>query len=182
MKKKWASKILNFWKKPLTKVVCYLMILILVFVISGTINKTQEEKTILEFVKEVLTQPETISFFAAGIFTIILATVVKSTEKRMEESLKIESDHHKIIAQYKGHKKDKLDVSKNYYNPNGIFMELHHTRKYKKPIKNFEKDKYSPKYRSLEEEISLYNERGDVLSLSKNEIEEFANKGKDVIR
>lgn len=144
--------------------------------------KLKKKKTILEFVKEVLTQPETISFFAAGIFTIILATVVKSTEKRMEESLKIESDHHKIIAQYKGHKKDKLDVSKNYYNPNGIFMELHHTRKYKKLIKNFEKDKYSPKYRSLEEEISLYNERGDVLSLSKNEIEEFANKGKDVIR
>lgn len=168
MKKKWASKILNFWKKPLTKVVCYLMILILIFVISGTINKTQEEKTILEFVKEVLTQPETISFFAAGIFTIILATVVKSTEKRMEESLKIESDHHKIIAQYKGHKKDKLDVSKNYYNPNGIFMELHHTRKYKKPIKNFEKDKYSPKYRSLEEEISLYNERGVLILPSIN--------------
>ena len=168
MKKKWISKILNFWKKPLTKVVCYIMILILIFVISGTINKAEEDKTILEFVKEVLTQPETISFFAAGIFTIILATIVTSTEKRMEESLKIESDHHKIIAQYKGHKKDKISVEENYYNPHGIFMEIHHTKQYKKPIPNFEKDFYSAKYQSLEEELDLYNEKGVLILPSVN--------------
>lgn len=172
MKKKWISKILNFWKKPITKVICYIIILILIFVISGTINKAEEDKTILEFVKEVLTQPETISFFAAGIFTIIVATIVTNAEKRMEESLKIESDHHKIIAQYKGHKKDKISVEENYYNQNGIFMELHHTRQYKKTIKNFEKDKYSPRFQALEEELDLYNEHGVLILPS---INVFAN-------
>jgi len=164
MKKKILSKILNLWRKPIVKVICYLFVLVLIFVISGAINNQEgENKNLLQFIKEVLTQPETISFFAAGIFTIVIATIVTSTEKRLEETLKIEADHHKIIAQYKGHKKDKLDVSKNYYNCDGIFMELHHTRKYKRPIKNFEKDRFSSKYLSVEEELELYNKRGVLI-------------------
>ena len=100
MKKKILSKILNLWRKPIVKVICYLFVLVLIFVISGAINNQEgENKNLLQFIKEVLTQPETISFFAAGIFTIVIATIVTSTEKRLEETLKIEADHHKIIAQ-----------------------------------------------------------------------------------
>ena len=168
MKKKWISKVLNFWRKPLTKVIFYLIILILIFMISGSINKAQNNETLLEFIKEVLTQPETISFFVVGIFTIIVATIVTGLEKRMEESLKIESDHHKIIGQYKGHKKDKISVEQNYYNQNGIFMELHHTKEYKKPLANPEKDKYSPRFQTLEEELKLYNEHGVLILPSVN--------------
>lgn len=168
MKKNLTSKILNLWKKPLIKIICYLLILIMIFVISRVLNNKNEETNILEYIKIILTQSETISFFAAGIFTIIVATIISSTEKRLEESLKIESDHHKIIAQYKNHKKDKISVENNYYNNDGIFMELHHTKKYKKPIKNFEKDIYSSKYQSLQKELELYNDKGVLILPSIN--------------
>ena len=163
MKKKWTSKILQIWRLPVTKILFYLVALIGIFLISRLVNESYKEETILDFIVNILTQGETLSFFAAGIFTIIVATIIKSSERRLEESLKIESNHHKIISQYSGHEKNKLDITKNYYNESGIFMELHHTRKFKKDIKNPEKDIYSKQYKSLEEELNLFNKRGVLL-------------------
>ena len=137
MKKNFASKLLNLWKNPFVKIIIYILALIGILVISQTVNaEGSEKKDLLTIAVELLTKSETISFFAAGIFTIALATIIRESEKRLEENLKIESNHHKIIAQYKGHKKDKLDITCNYFDKTGIYMELHHTQKPKKDIKN----------------------------------------------
>lgn len=161
MKKKFTSKLLKIWQNPITKIIIYLGVLILIFALSGAFDK--EGDGLIAFVISVLTKDETVSFFSAGIFTVILAIIIKSSEKRLEESLKIEDNHHKIIAQYKGHEKNKISVGANYYDKNGIFMELHHTKKLKKPIKNPIKDIYSDEYASLNEELELYNKRGVLL-------------------
>jgi len=164
MKKNFASKLLSLWKNPFVKIIIYILALIGILVISQTVNaKGSEKKDLLTIAVELLTKSETISFFAAGIFTIALATIIRESEKRLEENLKIESNHHKIIAQYKGHKKDKLDITCNYFDKTGIYMELHHTQKPKKDIKNIEKDIYSSAYKSLEEELDLFNHRGVLI-------------------
>lgn len=163
MKKKWTSKILQIWRLPVTKIFFYLIALMGIFLISRLVNDNNKEGNILDFIVNILTQGETLSFFAAGIFTIIVATIIKSSEIRLEESLKIESNHHKIISQYSGHEKNKLDITQNYFNESGIFMELHHTRKFRHPIKNPIKDVYSKQYKSLENELDLFNKRGVLL-------------------
>ena len=130
MRKKISSFLLNMWKKPLTKIILYLILLVVIFALSGAFDS---KEGFWAFIVAILTKDETISFFAAAIFTIILAILLKIIETRLEESLKIEDNHHKIIAMYNKHKIDKLDLSRNYYDKDGIFMELHHTRVYKKP-------------------------------------------------
>lgn len=160
MKKKISAKLLKFWKNPFIKIIVYLSILVFIFIISSS---SSEEKDLWEFIIDILTKEETISFFSAGIFTIILAIIVKTSEKRLEESLKIEDNHHKIIAQYNGHEKNKIKIDENYFNKKGIFMELHHTKKNKKELKNPFKDVFSEEYISLNEELELYNNRGVLL-------------------
>lgn len=165
MKKKLSSFLLNIWKKPITKIILYLALLIFIFALSGAFNSKEGFWT---FVVEIITKDETISFFAAGIFTIVLAILFKLVETRLEESLKIEDNHHKIIAMYNKHKIDKITNLDNYFDKNGIFMELHHTKTYKKPLKNNIKDIYSSEHSSLEKEITLYNEHGVLLLPSIN--------------
>lgn len=165
MRKKISSFLLNMWKKPLTKIILYLVLLVIIFALSGAFDS---KEGFWAFIVAILTKDETISFFAAAIFTIILAILLKIIETRLEESLKIEDNHHKIIAMYNKHKIDKLDLSKNYYDKDGIFMELHHTKVYKRPLKNKIKDVYSAEYASLDKEMSLYNQFGVLLLPSIN--------------
>lgn len=165
MKKKILTFILNIWQNPITKIILYLILLIFIFALSGAFSSSEG---FWAFVVAIITKDETISFFAAGIFTIILAILIKLIETRLEENLKIEDNHHKIIAMYNKHKIDKISIESNYFNKDGIVMELHHTKQYKKSIKNNVKDFYSEEYQSLNKEINLYNEHGVLLLPSIN--------------
>ena len=98
--KKLGKILLKLWNKPLTKVIVYAVVLFLILAISSNSSKDQ---TLWEKLVAILTSNETISFFSAGIITIIIVTIGSHVEDRLEESLKIEDDHRKIILKYKKH-------------------------------------------------------------------------------
>ena len=58
----------------------------------------------------ILTSQETMSVFLAGILSIGIAKMAKRCDYYLEESLKIDDNHHKIINMYSGHKKHNIDV------------------------------------------------------------------------
>lgn len=160
MGNKFTKAILKIWKNPFFRIFIYAAILLVLFLIS---KSTYLDGNIWDYIYSILTKEETLSFFAAGILTIIIALFVKSFEKRLEENLKIESNHHSIIAQYKGHAKDVIANTQNYFSEEGVFMQLHHLQKYHKPIKRKTHNIYNDKVKSLNQEIDLYNKDNILL-------------------
>lgn len=172
--KKLGKKILKLWNKPLAKVVVYAAVLLLILTISSV---SSTEETLWDKIIAILTSNETISFFSAGIITIIIVTIGSHVEDRLEESLKIEDDHRKIILKYKKHEKKKLEVENiNFYDKKGVFMELHHTVKNQK-VKNNIKDIYSKEYKEIEDILNLYREYSVILLPSVNV---FTNREKNI--
>ena len=153
MLKKITRFILKLIKNPFIKILLYLSLLIVVFAIAGAFSS---DEGFIEYMKAILTDQGTVAFFFAGIVTIIVGTIIKHSEIRLEESMKIIDDHHQIICKYKGHNFGKVILTEPYfYSENGQFMELHHVRGNKK-IKNRIKDPYSTEYLSLEKEINYF--------------------------
>lgn len=160
MIKKIMRYILNFLKNPFLKILFYFLLLIGIFAIAGAFVS---DEGFFNYMKNIITDQGTVAFFFAGIMTISVSTLMKYSEIRLEESMKIIDDHHQIICRYKGHKIDKIRTrTEDFFNKDGMFMELHHTRR-DKVIKNKIKDIYSAEYESMENEISLFNNLGVLL-------------------
>lgn len=176
MKKKIALWILRIWEKPITKIIIYVIALFFIIALSRAIS--DKEQSLWNTFLDILTSNETISFFSAGIVTVVIVTIISSSEKSLEESLKIEDNHHKIIAKYNKHKITSLPIEEeNFYDKDGIYMELHHIVKPKKPLKNKVKDIYSSQYNSTQKELDLFNKEGKILLPT---INIFTNREKNV--
>lgn len=162
MKKKIGLWILKIWSKPFTKIIVYLIALMFIITISSSTNNN--DQNLWETFLNIITSNETISFFSAGIVTVVVVTIVSNSEKRLEESLKIEDNHHKIIAKYNKHEIKSLPEEEvNFCDKDGIYMELHHIVKPKKPLKNKVKDIYSTEYKNAEKELDLFNNQNKIL-------------------
>ena len=137
MIKKIMRALLSFLRNPLLKILFYFLLLIGIFAIAGAFVS---DEGFFNYMKNIITDQGTVAFFFAGIMTISVSTLMKYSEIRLEESMKIIDDHHQIICRYKGHKIDKIHTrNDDFYNKEGMFMELHHTRR-DKFIKNKIKD------------------------------------------
>ncbi len=160
MIKKIMKFFLKFLKNPFLKILFYFLLLIAIFAVAGAFVS---DEGFINYMINIITDQGTVAFFFAGIVTISVSTIMKYSEIRLEESMKIIDDHHQIICRYKGHKIDKIrDMSKDFFSKEGMFMELHHTRTEKK-IKNHVKDIYSAEYESMESETDLFNNHGVLL-------------------
>ena len=158
--RKLTKTILKILKNPFVKITLYLLLLLGIFALAFIYNGGEG---FLTYIIAVVTDQGTIAFFFAGIVAIIASTLVEYSGSRLEESMKIIDDHHQIICKYNGHKIDKVrDTTKDFFNKDGMVMELHHTR-VNKPIKNKVKDIYSAEYKSMEEEADLFNNHGVLL-------------------
>ena len=158
--KKIMRLILRFLKNPFLKILFYFLLLLGIFAIAGAFVS---DEGFFAYMKNIITDQGTVAFFFAGIVTISVSTLMKYSEIRLEESMKIIDDHHQIICKYNGHKIDKVGSrTEDFFDLDGMFMELHHTRR-DKVIKNKIKDIYSSEYASMAKEIELFNERGVLL-------------------
>jgi hypothetical protein len=158
--KKIMRYILRFLKNPFLKILFYFLLLLGIFAIAGAFVS---DEGFFNYMKNIITDQGTVAFFFAGIMTISVSTLMKYSEIRLEESMKIIDDHHQIICRYKGHKIDKVRTrSVDFFDKDGMFMELHHTRR-DKPIKNKIKDIYSSEYESMAREVKLFNDLGVLL-------------------
>lgn len=154
MKKRVLKFLSKFFSKPLVKVGFYIFGILVILFISGVFEDFQ---TSLDKIISILSAQETISVFLAGILSLGMAKLLKKCDYYLEESLKIDDDHHKIITKYSGHEKKEIEKDENYSNKTGVFMSISHIKTLsKKELKNKEKDIYSKAYKNNEQDIKNF--------------------------
>lgn len=101
MKRKRILKALaNLLRKPICKVLFYLAGVALVLGLSGAFTSGQ---TVWNTFLNILKSEDTLSLLFAGLVSLGALKILSWFEGYMEESMKIEDNHHKIIAQYDRH-------------------------------------------------------------------------------
>ena len=125
-KKKFAKNFLQFVKHPLVKLVIYLTGLVFVLYISGILADFSK---LLKAIYEAILSEDTLSICFAGLLSLGVAKGASLFDYFLEESLKTEDDHHKIITQYSKHKQTDIPIDASHAEPGGQFLRLYHTRK-----------------------------------------------------
>ena len=155
----------NFW----VQLVGLILVIVAILALAGGFASFDAFWSI---VKDFITSGDTISIVVVAIATLLVATIALRARRKLEESLKIEDDHHKIIVQYWGHvepKKNSEGVA-----PQPDIMYLVHTPSVRKNIKNCEKDEYSKNYVQRQKDIDDYVNDGKLYLPSVNV---YANVG-----
>lgn len=131
------KKILKFLatlvSKPIVKLLFYVSGLVLVLVLSGA---AKDSESIFAAFFNLFVSEGTLSIFFAGLVSLGLAKIFSHFEYYMEESMKVEDDHHKIIGQYGKHEKESSHATRTnvclpkvdenaFVNPDGTFMDLY---------------------------------------------------------
>lgn len=156
MKKRLLKFFSKLFSNTIVQIAFYLLGIILIFLISGVFDNFQIS---LNKIVNLLSAQETISVFLAGLLSLGVARIIKRCDYYLEESLKIEDDHHKIIRKYNGHPKLDIEQGKNYFNKTGVLMKVRHTKAiHKSEWKNREKDKFSKTYWTNEKELLEFSQ------------------------
>lgn len=152
--------ILKFIKKlydnSVVRVILYVAGILGVFYISKLIHAREE--SFFDSIVLILTSEETISVFIAGILSIGIAKLMRGVDSSLEESLKTEDNHHRIINMYSGHAKKEIGDG-NYFDKTGVFMSLNgeHVEAFSKSeYKNPVKDIYSNEYEKADKAIKEF--------------------------
>lgn len=154
---KLLYKVLN---NTVVKVLFYALVIFIIFMIYGVFRDLRNSGAmILGRVWAVLSSEDTLSVLLAGVITIILSKLIKSFDYWLEESLKIEDDHHKIINKYNGHPKTAPKAGENFSDKAGVMMSLEHIGVFgKHDLKNKERDPYSGAYKNTEKELKAFQD------------------------
>ena len=99
-RKRILKALANLLKKPICKVLFYVGGMALVLGLSGAFS---DEQTIWNTVLNIIKSEDTLSLLFAGLVSLGALKIMSWFESYMEESMKIEDNHHKIIAQYDRH-------------------------------------------------------------------------------
>lgn len=145
----------NFW----TRLLFLLLLSGAIFAVGYIFNGNQDPKDALWSVFTDLVAP---SIFLAAAASLISEKFISRANGELEESLKLEDDHHKIITKYWKH--DKLDAEngKDLYFEDGSFMYLMRTPAKRRCPKNYVEDKLSQGYADRQTEIKVYFEQGKL--------------------
>lgn len=198
MKKKILKFVSRFFARPIVRVSIYIFSIILIFYFYGVFDSFNRSFVeVLRRILNVFTSEDTLSVFLAAIFSISLAKFIKRCDYYLEESMKIDDNHHKIISIYSGHEKsDETEIlasGENYYNKNGSFMLLnsdHISVFSRRDLNNHVKDKYSKKYEDVQQDINdfdrgfgrLYLPSLNVFANIKGDTKLLFNDSKDVFQ
>ena len=99
-RKKIFKALVGLFSRPIVKVVFYLGGMALVLGLSGAFKDNQ---TFTDTFLGILTSQDTLTLFFAGLLSLGVVKLLAWVEGYMEESLKIEDNHHKLINQYSTH-------------------------------------------------------------------------------
>lgn len=149
---KWFDKIIrNFWVQLIALVVVSACIFLLGAFIAGVPAKDK--------VLEILTGTDLLGVFLAALISIIVAKVLIRVKNTMEESLKLEDDHHKIISRYSGHKVIEEYPEESRFSREGELMVIDCVPQDMRRPRSMVKDRYCKEYKLREEDISDYFDR-----------------------
>ena len=145
----------SFWVRLIFMLGCVAAIL----AIGGVFKPSSA--TVWEKVIDLITSPDTVSVLLAAILSLILVDASFRIKRALEESLKIEDDHHKIVCKYSGHGRDgKFKKDIDFCDKNGEFMYLTRVPEKRDRADNPESDKYSDAYAARENDIDEYITKG----------------------
>lgn len=119
------KKFLKFLRKLFTnfwfRVIGLCLLIVGIFAIAFAVNPdTEPWRQLVDF----LTSGDVLSIFLAAMVSLIIVTVTARASRKLEESLKIEDDHHKIVCKYSKHSSALPRADKDFYTPDGAFMYL----------------------------------------------------------
>ena len=145
---KFLKKIFsNFW----VRIIGLTAAIALIFAWAGAFESFEAFWT---EIKDFITSGDTISLVVVAAFSLIIASFALRGRKFLEESMKVEDDHHKIVCKYNGHAK--TDPKDEPYTPDGASMYLTNLPKGRKAPRNPEGDKHSTQYKAREKDIADY--------------------------
>ena len=99
-RKKLLKALVDLLNRPIVKVIFYLGGMALVLGLSGAFKDNQ---TFADTFMGILTSQDTLTLFFAGLLSLGVVKFLAWVDGYMEESLKIEDNHHKVISQYSAH-------------------------------------------------------------------------------
>lgn len=160
MKKNFLKFLYSLFNKTGVRIALYVAMIVVIFGIYGVFSDIHDS-VLLIFgrILSIFQSEETLSVFFVGIFSIFVATLVRKFDYWLEESFKIEDDHHKIIHAYSGHPTDASQKEESFADKNGVFMSLKDIKFFGlRFLKNKEKDSYSKSYQTYKDEIDVFKE------------------------
>lgn len=137
----------NFW----VRLIGLVAIIVGIFALAGAFKSLE---TLWTAIKDFITSGDTLSIIVVAAVSLIIASFALRGEKFLEESMKADDDHHKIICKYYGH--EKTELRKNNYTSNGAFMYLSNLPSNRKAPRNPHKDKHSKDHKRRQEDIQAY--------------------------
>lgn len=141
----------NFW----VQLIALVVVSVGIFVLGAFISGDRFEDKVLE----ILTGTDLLGVFLAALISLIVAKVLIRVKNTMEESLKLEDDHHKIISRYSGHKVVKEYPEESRFSREGELMVIDCVPQNMRRPRSMVKDRYCKEYKLREEDISDYFDR-----------------------
>lgn len=139
----------NFWVKLIVLVLC----MVGIFALAVAVD---EDGTTGDKILEFITSGDVLSIFLVAAVSLIVASVILKIKPYMEESLKIEDDHHKIVCRYNKHSKADVSPNGNLFDKGGTYMYLENVARPRRAPKNPEDDRYSSAYAERQKEIDSF--------------------------
>lgn len=139
----------NFW----VQLIFFVCLSVIIFAIAGAFTSGENW---FSYIIDILTSLDVLSVLLAAIASIILAKLAFRAKGALEESLKLEDDHHKIISKYSSHPKIQPERDRSFYCKEGAFMYLNCTPAVRHRPKNRVADNYSREYAQRRQEIEQY--------------------------
>ena len=137
----------NFW----IRLIGLVAVIAGIFALAGAF---QSFETFWQAIRDFITSGDTISIVVVAAVSLIIASFALRGRRFLEESMKVEDDHHKIICKYSDH--PKTEPHTQNYTPDGAFMYLSNLPAKRKRPHNPENDKHSKEYKARKSDIDAY--------------------------
>lgn len=144
----------NFWVQLLFLTGC----MVGIFALGGAFTSPSSAG---EKILELITSVDILSIFLAAAVSLIVANIILKTKRLLEESLKLEDDHHKIVCYYDKHP-DYTVPDALFCDKDGVKMYLDNVVPKRKKPKNPNSDRYGDKYKVRQKDIDAYVNGGKL--------------------
>lgn len=121
MGKKILKFIARLYDHPITKVIFYISGIALIL---GLLGAFADWHVATDKILDIIVSDDALLLFLAGLLSLGFLKLVNLFDSYLEESMKIEDDHHKLITQYRKHNRSIHDHNQSFADKQGGFLIL----------------------------------------------------------
>ena len=159
VRKKILKGLNRLFNSALFKLVLYVGLLAFILSLYGVFDTGDEPIHIIgEQILSILRNEETLSVFLAGILSLGAARLMQIGEAYLEETFKIEDDHHAVVGKYDGHPIPDNRSTEDILDPDGSFLYIRHIDgNHPAVVANHKKKRFSKSQRNKKRLADQYN-------------------------